>query len=883
GVVRPGENAAATVAATTYLGEPVPGAAFRWEARVEAAAFDAARYRDAAWFYRATEVAREGTPWDVGEVPTPATVDGAPIRGDGRLDDAGRATISFRTAPDETPKRYVVHAWVDDATRAVVRGTGAVVAARAPGGAVVLLDRRAYRVGDRVAARVIAGAWDGGPLRVQGVAELIALRTENGRTTEEPLDRFDVDVGARGETEIAFEAKRAGRFLVRFKAAGADGVVAEAAAEAWGERPDVAREARLRFDRETYRAGETARVHVEVPEVPAVGLLTFEAETTLWRRVVRLTERASTLEVELPEALAPNVVAAWCTFAPDRLLVAEDPIVVLRHLDVQVTPSVAKARPGEKVRLKVTAKDQAGRPAVAAVTLSMVDAALRDASGEDELDPRFTFNRDLRAHLVRTSASVAFRSGAEAESLDADLVRLAEDAQRREASEEFKKGAILALPADDRPGAPRPAEAARESEQADRRAAQDVIGTGGGGGGTYGGRRGGMVKPAGGGAPAERASHDDKSDAEAAKNKDAFVARVVDAAELEELRKSVPGGMLRGEARDAPPDVEVRRRFDDVALWAPRVVTGPDGAAEVEVALTEDLGLWAISATAIDAGAAAGLGRASLPVAKELTTRVGVPRNLVTGDAIDATVVVRHAFDRTLPLRATLRAPDATKLVVDGPYVFDADAAPGAQATFDVRLRALAAGSTTLEAEAFGADAAVGDALAADVVVRPFGAPWRVVERRRLVDQGAFVVEIPGDLVPGSLAARLEVQAGIPGALLEGLAFLEGSPRPGLAGLLDPVAATAVAHRAFLDAGLASPVSEPSLRAAVERAFASLRAWQEPDGGFSAWPKGAAEPGAAAFALDRILLLTEAGYPPPDDLRQAALAAASAAAAATAG
>jgi uncharacterized protein YfaS (alpha-2-macroglobulin family)/TolA-binding protein len=918
-VVRPGERVEAKLSIESYFGGAAPRADFRWRAYRRAATFDATRYRDVSWFYKAAEKMAEARPDATWEYVA---------EGAGTADEKGLATFFFDTQNLVAPQQYLVQASVMDASKQWTTGTGFAFASWTPGNAVVLPDRRAYRAGDRITARVLAVDWNGAPLAVRGKLEVLLKRRDGGKVVEEPTASATVDLGLAGEAEVKIDAPRAGRVIVRFTGEDAAGlkVTGEAEADVAGERPDLAKETKIVFEKEVYRAGDKARLFIDAPHAPATGLLTFEGETVLLHRVVRVTEKSSVVEVDLPELLAPNVVATWSVPHRNELLTSEDPVTVLRHLDVEVKASIDVARPGDKIKLTVTVKDQAGKPVSAAVALAMTDSALQGMGGVGVQDPRFVFNRDVRPHLVRTGSSFAFRQEAVARALDADLVALADQELRMKNSRAVEDLARLTV-----------------ADSLDRQEKANVAGdpsakpgqafAGGAGGGGAHGRAAGGAK---GTRDARRAPSKDESDRRAGTPPKADKKAAEGLEDMAELRADFetavdgvvvnPGGfddfaiktLVAGtEARKrvlegggyrqvfalteiplagggapelnapstpqetfgfaaalgavfTPAPVELREKLADVAAWAPRIVTDANGRAEIEVMLPDNLTVWSADAAAINTGTAGGLGAAAVRVRKDVLVRVSLPAYLSTGDETTAIVLGQHVGEETVRMKLTLRAEGGRAAVVEGASEVEREAGPRGGASFDVRVKAVGAGLATFEGTA--ATEKAGDGVKQGVRVLPFGEPWRFAERRTLRERASLSFEIPALVAPGATQGRVIVQSGLAAEILEGLAFLAGYPYPALEAVLNRTVAPAVVHRAFVDASLPSPVREEDLKKAVRRLWTTLRGFQNADdAGFAPWPGRPSEPESTAFALDALVKLREAGFVADGDLWNSAV------------
>ena len=101
-------------------------------------------------------------------------------------------------------------------------------------------------------------------------------------------------------------------------------------------------------------------------------------------------------------------------------------------------------------------------------------------------------------------------------------------------------------------------------------------------------------------------------------------------------------GMTSGGGGGAEGGGGIRSQFRTTVLFAPSVVTGADGKAEVEFTLPDNLTTYRIMALAIDRGDRGGKGGSSVQVAKPLLAMPALPRLARVGDAVEAGVVV-HA------------------------------------------------------------------------------------------------------------------------------------------------------------------------------------------------------------------------------------------------
>jgi uncharacterized protein YfaS (alpha-2-macroglobulin family) len=98
----------------------------------------------------------------------------------------------------------------------------------------------------------------------------------------------------------------------------------------------------------------------------------------------------------------------------------------------------------------------------------------------------------------------------------------------------------------------------------------------------------------------------------------------------------------------------VRSNFSETALWQPHLLTGPDGAAILELSVPDSVTSWNVWLQAVTRDLRAGGLRAETRSVKELLVRPYLPRFLREGDRAELKVVVNNAAGRTLRGEVTI-------------------------------------------------------------------------------------------------------------------------------------------------------------------------------------------------------------------------------------
>ena len=98
-----------------------------------------------------------------------------------------------------------------------------------------------------------------------------------------------------------------------------------------------------------------------------------------------------------------------------------------------------------------------------------------------------------------------------------------------------------------------------------------------------------------------------------------------------DCRATAAGGKGGGGGGGGGLGASVRSEFPDVAYWK-AVVTGPDGKAQVQITLPDNLTTWVMDARAVTADTLVGQSKTEIVATKDLLVRPILPRFFVQGD-----------------------------------------------------------------------------------------------------------------------------------------------------------------------------------------------------------------------------------------------------------
>ncbi|HSK67062.1 MAG TPA: MG2 domain-containing protein, partial [Anaerolineales bacterium] len=235
-----------------------------------------------------------------------------------------------------------------------------------------------------------------------------------------PVSSSDLVTGSDGKARLSFVPPNAGTYMLDVSGGGAHTQtliwVGGAGSAAWPELPDQRLE--LTADRDTYEAGDTARIFIPNPfATNSLALVTVERGLVSKAEVLDLTGSGVEYSVELNEGDAPNVYVTVTVLGQGNdfrygivnLPVAPD----AQALNVEVISTTPEAGPRDEVTFNVQVTDHLGQPVEGEFSLSVVDLAtlaLADPNAEDIL-PAFYKEQPLG---IETGLSVAGYTGRDA-------------------------------------------------------------------------------------------------------------------------------------------------------------------------------------------------------------------------------------------------------------------------------------------------------------------------------------------------------------------------------------------------------------------------------------------------------------------------------------
>ncbi len=327
---------------------------------------------------------------------------------------------------------------------------------------------------------------------------------------------------------------------------------------------------------------------------------------------------------------------------------------------------------------------------------------------------------------------------------------------------------------------------------------------------------------------------------------------------------------------------ERRHTFKDTALWSPRVATGADGTARVEVDLPDNLTTWRATARAVTPDTRVGEGRGKTIARKELMVRFATPRFLITGDTARLIAALHNETATAMPVAVRATGTGVELLAAASASV---DVPAHGVATWDVPVRVLDADTAKLSLDAAGGG--YKDGVELDLPVYPYGGLASSAAAGSTDGTAKATLTLPAGADPRGSRLTVRLAPSLAAGLYDALDALDTYPYGCIEQTLDGFVPAAVVRQAFDGLGLAAlanaaggtvksgdPLAarpaggqllesytwlQKHLPENVQKGLDRLRALQHEDGGWGWWDHDPSHPFLTAYAVYGLALARETG------------------------
>jgi len=559
-------------------------------------------------------------------------------------------------------QKYSITAEVVDESRRTIVGTGDVLVARKPFEVFTWLSRGYYQVGDTIEASVHAHTLDQKPVSGQGTLTLFRVSYDaKQQPVEQAVRTWELATDAQGDARQQIAASEAGQYRLSYRLTDAQGHVEEGATvfvirgQKFDGREFRFNDMELITDKREYAPGEKVQLLINTNRAGGAVLLFLRPTNGMYLppKLIRLQGKSTVEEVAVVQKDMPNFFIEAITIANGRLHTDVREVVVppeKRVLNVEVLPSQKDYLPGAPAKVQVKLTDLAGKPFVGSTVLSVYDKSLEYISGGGNVpEIKGFFWQFRRSHVPQTESTL-----------------------QRFFSNLVKPGEIPMSPLGVFGGL-------LELEMAQNA----MLGGFGGGGGRV--AEPARMMPVNGPVAATAAAPMDAVAMEGAP-----MAK----AALGDAGGGIPGGAQAGNAQPM-----IRKEFADLAFWAAAVTTRPDGTAEVEFQMPENLTGWKVKVWGLSHGARVGQGEAEVTTRKNVIVRLQAPRFFVEKDEVVLSANVRNELKSAKSVQVTLDLAGGT-LESLSPLTSTVEIPAGGEQRVDWRVKVVQEGTATVRMSA---------------------------------------------------------------------------------------------------------------------------------------------------------------------------------------
>ena len=312
---------------------------------------------------------------------------------------------------------------------------------------------------------------------------------------------------------------------------------------------------------------------------------------------------------------------------------------------------------------------------------------------------------------------------------------------------------------------------------------------------------------------------------------------------------------------DGSIPIDVRTNFDALAVFAPDVATGADGAATVEVTVPDNLTRYRVMAVATDGTDRFGSVESTITARLPLMVRPSPPRFVNYGDRFELPVVVHNQTVEPLAVDVVV---EAANLALAGPA--GTRVTVPAEERVEVRFPVEADDAGTARYRVTAVSAALADSASGRL---PAYSPvtTEAFATYGVVDDGAVAQPLltPTGVVPGFGGLEIATSSTALQALTDAVVYLAEYPYESADAYASRIIALVALRDVFAAFDAVDAPTPAELDATVRTDIDALVELQGDDGAFSTWRRnGPVDPYATVQATHALVAAGQAGYPVPE-------------------
>jgi alpha-2-macroglobulin len=609
-------------------------------------------------------------------------------------------------------------------------------------------------------------------------------------------------------------------------------------------------------DKDTFRAGQTAPVMINVPVADRYVLFSVEGDDLYSYKVVHVTGTAKLIEVPIEEKHVPNVYLSASMVSDTNWFVDTKQVVVPpveQFLMVAVNADREQYQPRDEGTLSITTKDADGRAISTEVALGLVDESVKYIQQDYAGDPRQFYYGRKRSLTVQTQSTLNQKSYARYQVIDGELRDVKYEMLAKE-KDEFRVVTRSGQSAFAYDGSVNAARSTLDLVQ--------------------------LAPGVAGGVGAGRGANASDSISERKVSELPINGRAAGRLRMEPSATPVPG---------QEPAVQVRSDFRSTILWLPDVKTDANGAASVKVKYPDSLTTWSATARAASTGNQFGIGNSTTRTKQPLIVRLQAPRFFVVGDQVTVSAVINNNTDQPMRVAPKLQAEGLTVSGEPAPVEVKANS----ETRVDWRVDVTHASEAKLKVEARGAQYA--DAMEKRFTIFEHGIEKYVSRSGKMRgDSVAIKLDIPKERRADSTNLTVQIAPSMATTMLDALPYLVDYPYGCTEQTMSRFLPAVITAKTLRDLGLKPETAMNKIFGGIEETSAAathpkgrhdlrelekmtkeglerLYDFQHGDGGWGWWKQGETDHFMTAYVVWGMTLARQAGVDVKSDVLERAV------------
>jgi len=290
----------------------------------------------------------------------------------------------------------------------------------------------------------------------------------------------------------------------------------------------------------------------------------------------------------------------------------------------------------------------------------------------------------------------------------------------------------------------------------------------------------------------------------------------------------------------------LREYFPETLLWQPSLETGPEGDGLIRFKLADSVTTWKVMAIASTKDGRIGLVEKEILSAQPFFLEHNPPKTLTQGDEIALPIVVRSYLTRNQSLELSLK-PENWFTSLDNPLRnIQIQAGEERREVFTFKaVNTVKDGKQRVT----GIGARASDAIEKTSSVHPNGREIQQTFNQIFRGSSIQTVLVPPETIPGSVRAEFKIYPNLMSHVVDGIEGIMKRPYGCAEQTISSAYPSLLLLRYSKQVGEKPDAMAQKALRYLQIAYTRLLDYQTPDGGFSYWTHGEADPAVTAYAI----------------------------------